>query len=167
MCIGIIYGSNGGTTQDVAVEIKEKLALEADLLDIADATQESFDKYEKFIIGTSTWGDGDLQDDWDDNLEVFQSANLSGKTIAFFGTGDQETYDDTFVDGMGILYEIAKDKGANIVGDNWSAEGYEFSESRSLVDGIFVGLALDEDNQNDQTSERIEKWVASIKNNFK
>ena len=31
---------------------------------------------------------------------------------------------------------------------------------------IFVGLALDEDNQSDLTDERIQKWVALVKGEF-
>ena len=33
------------------------------------------------ILGTSTWGAGELQDDWYDGLKVLQGADLSGKTI--------------------------------------------------------------------------------------
>jgi len=57
-----------------------------------------------------------------------------------FGVGDQVSYEDTFVDGMNILYEIVKKNGASIVGDKWPAESYDFSESLSLKDGNFIGL---------------------------
>ncbi|WP_024953910.1 flavodoxin [Sulfurospirillum arcachonense] len=166
MRIGIIYGSSGGTTQDIATQIKETLGIEANLIDIADSSKETFDTYEKFIIGTSTWGEGDLQDDWDDNLEVYKSIDFNGKSVAFFGVGDQENYYDSFVDGMGILYEIAKENGATIIGDNWSKDGYEFDESKAIVDDSFVGLVIDEDNQSDQTMQRIETWIETIKHNF-
>lgn len=163
MRIGIIYGSTGGATQEIATKIQKELNLDANLIDIADATKETFKEYERFIIGTSTWGDGELQDDWEDNVELFKEADLNGKTIAFFGVGDQESYYDTFVNAMGELYAIAKDNGAEIVGDDWPNEGYDFSESKALVNGCFVGLALDEDNQDDQTDERIKKWIENIK----
>lgn len=63
---------------------------------------------------------------------------------------------------MGILYDIAKDKGASVIG-SWETEGYSFSQSAAVEGGKFVGLALDENNQSELTEERIEKWVQSIK----
>ena len=63
MCIAIVYGSTGGATQDVANLIKEELGLKAELYDISDCSKETFEKHERLIIGTSTWGEGDLQDD--------------------------------------------------------------------------------------------------------
>ena len=59
---------------------------------------------EPLILGTSTWGFGDLQEDWDAFLGSLTKMNLTGKTIALFGLGDSSTYSDTFVDGMGIIY---------------------------------------------------------------
>ena len=44
-----------------------------------------------------------------------------------------------------------------------STDGYTFDESTSVVDGKFVGLALDEDNESDKTDERIAAWVDEIK----
>ena len=166
MSLAIIYGSNGGATESVAETIKEKLGLDAELLDIAEAGLDCFSEYDKFIIGTSTWGDGDHQDDWDDVASDFESVEFGGKTVAFFGLGDQEGYEDNFLDAMGMLHDIAKGNGANVVGDNWSTDGYEFEESVAAKDGTFCGLGIDEDNQDDLTSERIEKWVEIIKPHF-
>jgi len=163
MRIGIFYGSSGGVTQDVATKIKKSLDLDADLIDIADSTKEILNQYDRLILGTSTWGEGDLQDDWEDNLEIIEELDLSGKKVALFGVGDQDGYEDTFVDGMGILYEILKESGATIIGDNWSAEDYDFSESKAFKNNSFVGLVIDEDNQEEKTDLRIDKWVNSIK----
>ncbi len=66
---------------------------------------------------------------------------------------------------MGILYETVHIKGANIVG-SWPTDGYEFDESRAMVNGNFVGLALDNDNQLDRTPQRIEQWAGQLKNLF-
>ena len=42
---------------------------------------------------------------------------------------------------------------------------YEFNESLGLMnDDLFYGLVIDEDNQQDQTDQRIKKWVKQIKN---
>ncbi|MDR1554766.1 MAG: flavodoxin, partial [Campylobacteraceae bacterium] len=50
--------------------------------------------------------------------------------------------------------------------DKNSIEGYSFEESTAVVDGKFVGLIVDEDNQSDLTESRVEKWVESIKSAF-
>lgn len=166
MAIGIFYGSNGGVTENVAELIKDELGVEADLIDIGSAEMDDFGKYTEIILGTSTWGEGDLQDDWDDVFDEFQSVDFAGKTVAFFGVGDQDGYPDNFLDGMGTLYEQAIEKGANVVGNGWSKEGYEFDESTALVDDAFVGLAIDDDNQDELTSDRVKKWTEGIKQYF-
>jgi flavodoxin I len=63
---------------------------------------------------------------------------------------------------MGILEEKISEQGGTTVG-YWSTEGYEFSESKAVRDGKFVGLALDEDNQSDLTEKRIKIWVTQLK----
>lgn len=166
MSIGIFYGSNGGATESIAEQIRNALDLEADLHDIADADVDVFNEYSHVIIGTSTWGDGDLQDDWDDKFSDFEGVDFSGKTVAFFGLGDQEGYDENFLDGMGILHDAAVKNGANVVGNGWSTDGYEYEESTAVQNDAFIGLAIDEDNQDDLTEERVQKWAEIIKPSF-
>jgi len=166
MAIGIIYGSNGGVTEGVAEQIKDVLGLEADLLDIASEDIDVFGKYDKMILGTSTWGEGDLQDDWDDVFDDFEGLEFGGKTVAFFGLGDQEGYGDNFLDAMGTLHDVVLKNGGTIVGDKWSTDGYDYDDSTAVNDDGFVGLAIDEDNQDDMTADRIRKWVATIKPYF-
>ncbi|RMF69726.1 MAG: flavodoxin FldA, partial [Cyanobacteria bacterium J069] len=48
----------------------------------------------------------------------------------------------------------------------WPTDGYDFNESKAVRDGKFVGLAIDEDNQSDLTTERIQSWVAQLKREF-
>ena len=50
----------------------------------------------------------------------------------------------------------------------WPNEGYDFNESLGIApNGMFYGLALDEDNQRDESNERIEKWVNQLKEELK
>ena len=64
-----------------------------------------------------------------------------------------------------MLAKPYMDNGGKLVG-KWSTEGYEFDESLGCVDGEFLGLAIDYDNQDDLTEERIEAWVEQIKDLF-
>lgn len=168
MSIAIVYGSNGGATETTAKQIQKELGLEVTLLDIGDVGVNCFFEYDKFIIGTSTWGEGDYQDDWDSIIDDFENVDFNGRTVAFFGLGDQEGYEENFLDAMGNLHDIAKDNGATIVGDNWSTDGYEYDESTAENDDgtLFCGLGIDDDNQYDLTVQRIETWVSIIKPHF-
>ena len=63
--IGIVYGSSMGNTEDAAKLISEGLGLENELLNVSDVDAAKLNGFDKLILGTSTWGSGDLQDDWD------------------------------------------------------------------------------------------------------
>jgi flavodoxin I len=160
---GIFYGSSSGTTEDVARRIAARLGVEAgDIYNVGDAPASAVEPYDVLILGTSTWGSGDLQDDWDSFLPKLKKADLSGKTIALFGTGDSSSFGDTFCDGIGIIYEQLKASGASFIGAV-TPGGYTFDDSAAVVDGLFVGLPLDEINESDLTDRRIAQWVEQLK----
>jgi flavodoxin I len=160
---GIFYGSTTGTTESVARLIAEKLGVSpADVHDVSKLDAALAESYEALILGTSTWGDGELQDDWYDGIKVLKNANLSGKTIALFGCGDSESYSDTFCDGMGILFEDLKDSGCTFVGAV-SDSDYTYASSVAVADGKFVGLALDDVNESDRTDARVSAWIEMLK----
>lgn len=161
--IGIFYGSSSGCTASVAEKIGKALGVPANQIkDIAKASADDFDAYEVLLLGSSTWGDGDLQDDWYDIISDIKSKDFSGKVVSFFGCGDSDSYPDTFCGGLKELYDLFEKTGANLVG-RVSIDGYNCSDSQAIVDGAFVGLALDEDNEDDLTDERIASWVESLK----
>lgn len=158
----IIYGSSTGTCEELASRIAGKLGVDSsDVLEAASISSEQLDGYQNLILGTSTWGAGELQDDWYDGVAVIKKSNLSGKTVAIFGCGDSEGYSDTFCGGMAELYNAAKEAGANVIG-SVSTDGYTFDDSEAVVDGKFVGLALDEVNEDNKTDKRIDAWVGEI-----
>ena len=159
----VVYGSSTGTCEAIAEKIAQKLGCEA--IDVQKLTADIVNNHQSLILGTSTWGAGELQDDWYDGLKVLQGADLSGKTIALFGCGDCESYGDTFVGGIGELFNALKTSGARFVGAV-DIDGYTFGDSEAVVDGKFVGLPLDEVNEDDKTDTRIEAWIAAISPNL-
>ena len=156
----IIYGSTTGNAAMAAETIAAKLG-GGDIKEVAKASKDDLVDYENIILGSSTWGDGELQDDWYGFLPTLKSANLNGKTVAVFGVGDQFSYSSTYVNAMGELYDAAKAAGAKIIGET-STEGYSFDESTAVRDGKFVGLALDYDNQDALSVDRITAWINQI-----
>lgn len=158
--IGIIYGSSMGHTEEAAQFLGENLGLENEVLNVCDVTPAQINGFDKLIFATSTWGSGDLQDDWD--AFDFSALDLKGKTAAVMGMGDSESYSDEYCNGMAKLYDAVVKAGAKVVG-SVSTDGYKFESSDSVRDGKFVGLALDADNESEKTEDRILSWIEQIK----
>ena len=122
----IIYGTSTGTCEDLAGRIGAKLGVD-NIINVTDLDDSVIADNDNLILGTSTWGAGEVQDDWYDGLKTLKGANLEGKTVAIFGCGDSESYPDTFVGGMAEIYNAAKNAGANVIGAV-PTDGYTFDE---------------------------------------
>lgn len=157
----IFYATSTGNTEEVANKIHQRLE-GFDLIDISNDGVDKMNDCESIIFGVSTWGEGELQDDWEDCFDDIQKIDFKDKKVALFGLGDQESYGHEFVDAMGIMYEVLKENNAQIVGQT-STDGYEYDYSKAEVDGKFIGLVIDEDNQEDLTDQRVENWCSEIK----
>ena len=164
MKIAIVYGSTLGNTAKAAQIIAKEFNLEnLDVINVAETTPEELNEYDKYIFGTSTWGLGDLQSDWEEF--DFSKLKVDNKTVAIFGMGDSEIYAFTYCDSIFKLHKILQKKNANIVG-YVSSKDYKFSKSESVVNDMFLGLALDDDNYENLTTPRIVKWVNDIRKYF-
>ena len=160
--IGIFYGSSTGTTQELAGQIAQRLGVApGDVHDVASADVAQVDAYEVLLLGTSTWGAGDLQDDWQDFVDRLAATDLSDKVVGLFGCGDSYTYDTTFCDGIGQLYEALRGSGCRFCGA-YVPQDYHFTASMALVQGQLVGLAADQENEPEKTSVRMETWIAAM-----
>ena len=164
MSTAIFFASSTGNSEEIANKIASALG-EIEVFDLAGTKIEKINEYDKVILGGSTWGDGELNDDWEDAWGDFCKLDLSNKTIALFGLGDQESYSDEFCSALGIIYEQINKSSAKIVGFT-STDGYYHDASKAQIDDKFVGLIIDEDNQSDLTDERIKTWVNEIKENI-
>ena len=80
--ITVIYGSSTGNTEHAAQAIAGKLGGRA--VNIRNASAADF-QADLLILGTSTWGCGELQDDW-----------IAGKVVHW---RHQNTANVTYVDG--------------------------------------------------------------------
>ena len=155
----VVYGSSTGTCETIAQTIGEKLG--AEVINVSDLTEDQIAGADNLVLGTSTWGAGEMQDDWYDGVKVLKAAGLTGKKVAVFGCGDSESYSDTFCGGMKELYDAAEAAGATMVG-HVSTDGYNYDDSDAVVDGQFVGLALDDVNEDDKTESRSEAWLPTL-----
>ncbi len=161
--IGLFYGSTTGSTLKVAELIQEAFEPDSvEIIDVGKASPQDLSRYDVLILGTSTWHWGGLQDEWAAFEDQLTKEVLAGKTVAFFGLGDQKRYPDHFVDGIGLLYDKVKPTEARIIG-TWPRDDYDYTASAAELDGRLVGLALDEDNEPGKTHDRIQRWVKQLK----
>ncbi len=170
--IGLFFGTDTGTTRLVGKKIAAKLGEElvAKPLNINRTTLEDLLSYPVLILGTATYGEGDLpgahnnvkNGSWAEFVPQLDNVDLSDKTVALYGVGNQEKYGDRYVNGMAKLYNIFSSRGAKVVG-SWSTDGYTFTASDAVIDGHFVGLAIDNKSQKIDTESRIEGWVNQVK----
>ena len=168
LSIGLFYGSTTCYTEMAAEKIQAQLNSLFDeeivvLHNIKEVSLNRTAEYDIIIFGISTWDFGELQEDWESHWEDVHGLDLSGKTVALFGLGDQLGYADWFQDALGMLFDAIKPSGCNIVGF-WPNQGYEFTASKALTEdkSQFVGLSLDDENQYDQTDERISAWCEQL-----
>ncbi|PWK24355.1 flavodoxin [Maribacter polysiphoniae] len=167
MKIGLFYGSDTGNTEEVANKIAKIIGEEyVDVHSIGKVSNADLEMYDHLIFGTSTWYDGELQSEWEDFLPNLDEIDFSGKTVALFGLGDQLTYGEYFIDGVGIIYDKIIERGAKVVG-HWPIDDYDFEESVAEREGNFVGLALDDDNEYQKTDGRIKKWADQLSTAFR
>lgn len=163
----LIYWPKKGNVESTAHKIAMLFDKEnIDVFTITEADVQSLTDYDLLIFGGSTVG----ADNWEDThkskwyafFDALKKVDLSGKTAAIFGLGDQVLYPDNFVDGMAIIRDELVSAGAEIIGA-WPDEGYEYTDSKSVEDGYFIGLALDDDHQPWLTDERISTWVRMLR----
>lgn len=162
----LVFGTDTGNTEEVAEKIQEQFSESGhvvEIIDVSDCSADRISEAEACIFGIPTWDFGGIQGDWEDFKEELEAAELSGKKVALYGLGDQFGYGDFFIDAVGWLHEIIQPMGADIKG-YWPVNGYEFTESRALSPcrTYFYGLAVDEDQQFEQSDERINAWVQQI-----
>ena len=164
--IGIFFGGkdNGGTSK-VARKIQELLGKDiADVHNVEKSRTDDVNKYEFLILGTAAWGIGEMHSDWENFIEELLQADLASKKVALFGLGDQVTYPESFIDGMGTLFCRLPFK-QNVVGFT-PVDSYKYYYSTAEKDGRFVGLAIDNDSQPELTQSRIQNWVEQVRKEF-
>jgi flavodoxin II len=164
MKIGLFYGSTTCYTEIAAEKIQTVIGdTLVELHNIKDIPLATCLEYDFIIFGISTWDYGEIQEDWESNWLDINSLDLSEKTVALYGMGDQVGYADWFQDALGMLHEQVIAQGAHLIG-YWPNQGYEFSLSKALIEdkSAFVGLSLDEDNQYELSDDRIDHWCEQI-----
>ncbi|MGG3891182.1 flavodoxin [Metabacillus fastidiosus] len=119
----ITYASMSGNTEDIADLLKkslESLDHKIELLEIEYLEPTDLLNYDGILIGSYTWGDGDLPYEAEDFYEDLADMDLSGKKAAVFGSGD--TSYPKFCAAVDLFEERLKECGAEVIEDGIKME---------------------------------------------
>ena len=122
----LVFGSTTGNTEMLAEHVAAGLEEGMASVTVKNVTEASVDELadnDAIVFGCSTWGEGDLQDDFVDFHEAMDGVSLEGKKAAVFGPGDSEEYADSFCVAVDMLEETLKKCGAEIVVEGFKVDG--------------------------------------------
>lgn len=85
----IIYGSSTRNTEALAQILAEELSerYQVTVKDVSNITHQDMTDNEMVILGSSTWNNGELEDDYKEFYDQIGPVDLKGKKAAIFGTG--------------------------------------------------------------------------------
>jgi len=162
----IIYSFHTQKSKKVAEKVIEAYGKDKiEAVNAEELTKGIIEKYDNFIVSAPTWFDGELPNYWDEFIPDLEEMDLSKKTFAIFGLGDQKGYPENFCDAIGLLASTLEECDAKIVGHT-PVEGYTFESSKAQRGNEFVGLLIDQENQPRLTKDRVAKWVEKLKGEF-
>lgn len=75
--------------------------------------------------------------------------------------GDSAGYGHNFVDAIEEIHDVFAAAGAKMIG-YVPTDGYDYTDSKSIRDGKFLGLPLDANNEDDMTEERVKQWTQQL-----
>ena len=167
MTFTIFFATSTGKTEDIADRLKELLpGTETKDVDNIASINELVDA-ESLICCIPTWNTGADEarsgTAWDDLAQDIPNQDFAGKSVAIVGLGDSSGYSDFFCDAMEELYTAFLQSGANLIG-KVATDGYTYDDSKSVINGKFCGLPIDEDNEPELTEQRLNQWIQQIKN---
>jgi len=175
-------------TESVALMVAAEAGVEATFFEKPYSNYE-FDQYDAIIVGSPTYNTGakDYRSntDWDDFIyDELPMIDFSNKNVAIFGSGkpwynkfhDDGTYDytdgygDNFGDAMGELYDRFAEVGATIFGAVAASKdfenggpGYNYTKSKFVRNGMFMGMMFDQKNQEAMSPGRAKDWVQQLR----
>jgi len=168
----LFFSPEGGNVNSVANKLGELIGSDkVDIIPVKEVEKGDLYKYSKIIligstVGTDHWDNEIIVDEWPEFFTKIKEISFEDKKVAIVGLGNCVLYPEHFADGMAVLYERITQQKGEILGKVDASE-YDFTDSEAVNDeGFFCGLAIDEDNEAELTTERLEKWISILKSDF-
>lgn len=119
----VVFGSTTGNTEEVANYVVSGLQTnhEVTLKNVIDTSPEELKEYDLIVLGSSTWNEGLLQDDFIPFYEQMDGLDLNGKKAAVFGCG--ESIYEHFCTAVDTLETKLKELGASIEAESFKIDG--------------------------------------------
>ena len=162
----IFFSPEGGNVDSVAHKLGELIGNDkADIFPVKEVEKDLLNKYNKIIlvgstVGADHWSNEIVVDEWPEFFTKNEEIGFEDKKLASVGLGNSVLDREHFADGMADIYDRIKQQNGEILGKA-DAKDYDFTDSEALDDeGFFCGLAIDEDNEAELTTERLEKWIS-------
>lgn len=124
--ITIVYGSTTGSTQSAAGIISDALAskgAKVSVHDVSSVDDSVVDNTDLVLLGASTWGEGDIQDDFLDFYEAMSKDRFANKKIAVFGCGDSAMFPHVFCEAVTLIEDKALSCGADVIVEGLKIDG--------------------------------------------
>ncbi len=139
----VIYGSTTGNTEEMAKSVEQALSVsgyDVVLKNVTEADPAELKGYDYILLGSSTWGDGELQDDFIDFEENMRNVDLTGKKSAVFGCGESSW--PMFCEAVNILENRLKKCGAELVMEGFKIDGDIMPELAKLSKWVSRIIAI-------------------------
>ena len=168
----LLFSPEGGNVNRVTNKLGEIIGNDkVDIIPVRNVFEGELDKYEQIIfvgstVGADHWTNKMVKDEWQEFFLKRDELSFENKKVAIVGLGNSVLYPEHFADGMAHLYDKITERKGNVLGFV-EAKNYDFTDSKAVnEDGFFCGLPIDEDNEEDLTTERLEKWISNLKPDF-
>lgn len=127
----LVYATLTGNTEEMTDLVEAGITSEGltvDKKDVIDVDISTIESYEAIMLGSYTWGEGALPDEFLDLYDDLEAMDLTGKTFAVFGTGD--TSYEIYCGAVDLLEDIIKEKGGKLAFKGLKIENYPEGEDK-------------------------------------
>jgi flavodoxin I len=141
----LVFASMTGNTEEIAKLIGkgvEEAGVNLTVRELPSAEPKELEDYDGIILGSYTYGDGELADEFIDYYDEMKGLNLEGKMATVFGSGD--TAYDQFCLAVDILSDKLTELGAVIVQDGLKIELAPDDEDHCINFGRKFGTTVNE-----------------------
>lgn len=136
----IAYGSTTGNTETVAQLIAGHLTgFDTSVVNVTQISKEQVASADLVLLGASTWGYGELQDDFASYIGAIAPDTYGGKSVAVFGCGDQAAFSDVFCEAVHQIEAQLQQAGATFVAESLKVDG-DVSDNLEAIEAFAKGI---------------------------
>lgn len=136
--IKIIYASLTGNTEIVCEklsEIMDAADLDSGLFKAEEVHNDIFLQGRDFVLATSTWNNGQLNDMFLDLYDGLLEVDLTGKRFAFIGVGDMSYGEELFCKGIQLIKKRVLESGGQQLQEVLKIDGeFDKEEEQKLTE---------------------------------